>query len=211
MRYADQTFWLPGMVDHLSLLPESVDNFKYKIHYEREMSYNPAHDAAKYLNSQVLNDFSIVFRSLSMRLPQTRAQSRSKPLFWPILEELLVESVPPYPADGKWLLDNDPHKYRHIDIDENPDQPWDYEHGYAQGDILRNTEGNGVFASSGLAAQRMPRLRDLEFSLRPEFNEGDATQILTFSRDMVTGKARLEIHTGLPDYDIGRTLYLHGV
>ncbi|KAL4965805.1 uncharacterized protein BDV14DRAFT_199579 [Aspergillus stella-maris] len=210
-----------GIVDNLLLLPESVDSFKYEIDYQREMSYNPTHDAANYLDPQGLDEFSIAFRSVSMSLrklelshvrvssalfwPGPHEKVDTESLFWPNLEELLVQFVPPFAADGKWLLDNDLQKWSATKVEE-PDQPWDYEDGYSYRDILRSTEGNELFASIGLAAQRMPRLRDLGFSLRPEHNEGDATQELTFTRDLVTGNSRLEIKTGIPDYDVGENV-----
>lgn len=77
------------IVDHLSLVPESVETFTYSIFAQRELSINPAHNAANYLSSQGLDDFSIAFRTLSTRLRDLRLDGVriSSALFWPVAEE----------------------------------------------------------------------------------------------------------------------------
>jgi hypothetical protein len=94
-----------------------VDTFKYKIDYKREMSHNPGHNAANYLNPQGFDELSIGLRTLSMRLRKLKLKyvRISSALFWPgesenvdttglcwpNLEELLIQEVPPFTADGK--------------------------------------------------------------------------------------------------------------
>ncbi|KAL4934858.1 hypothetical protein BDV06DRAFT_150875 [Aspergillus oleicola] len=80
------------------------------------MSYKPSHDAAKYLNSHGLDEFSIVVRSLSTRLrrlklshvrissalvwPGASEEVDTASLYWPKPEELVVRHVPPYMLGG---------------------------------------------------------------------------------------------------------------
>jgi hypothetical protein len=103
-------------VDYLHYIPSSVEVFKYKIDYKREMSFNPAHNAANYLSRQGLDELSIGLRTLSMRLcrlklkyvrisgalfwPGEAEAVDTAGLYWPRLEELLIKEVPPYTADG---------------------------------------------------------------------------------------------------------------
>jgi hypothetical protein len=53
-----------------------------------------------------------------------------------------------------------------------------------------------MYASMGLAARRMPRLRRLEFSFRAEIPECGATERLEFERNLDTGKSRFKVATG---------------
>jgi hypothetical protein len=107
------------VVDHLSLVPESVETFTYSISAQRELSLNPARNAASYLSSQGLDDFSIAFRNLSMRLrelhledvrissalfwPVAEEKVDTKSLYWPNLEVLKILEAPPYTADGMFF------------------------------------------------------------------------------------------------------------
>ncbi|KAL4905035.1 hypothetical protein BDW74DRAFT_178045 [Aspergillus multicolor] len=201
------------IAEYLPLVPASIETFEYQLDYERELAFNPAHNAANYLNAHCLDGVSIGFRGLSMRLrklhldhvrinnsvfwPDAAEGVDTEALYWPVLEELLIKEVPPYTADGEWILENDPDKwYNNFDIslDDDPDQDWQYEGGYygPRGPI-RADEANKMYTAMGLAAQRMPRLRILDFSFRAENNEGGPDRWLRFEKDVGTGKAKLEI------------------
>jgi hypothetical protein len=107
-------------VDYLHLIPSSVEEFKYKIEYKREMSFNPEHNAGNYLSSQGRDEFSIGLRTLSMRLcrlnlkyvrissalfwPGEDENHDTAGLYWPKLEELLIQEVPPFTADGMFTF-----------------------------------------------------------------------------------------------------------
>lgn len=98
------------------MVPESVETFTYSIPGQRELSMNPARNAANYLSPQGLDDFSIAFRTLSTRLrelyledvrissalfwPVAEEKVDTKFLYWPNLEILKVLEAPPYTADG---------------------------------------------------------------------------------------------------------------
>ncbi|KAL2785280.1 hypothetical protein BJX66DRAFT_343236 [Aspergillus keveii] len=205
------------LTNHLSLVPESVEKFKYEIDSVREMAYNPATDAANYLNSNGLDELSIGFRSLSTRLRKLKLEHvrissalfwpgvgeedyDTASLYWPKLEELVIWKVPPYTADGKWILDNDHDKWHHMSlasIEADPNQPWDYDTGeYGYRGVMRRHAADEMYASMGLAARRMPRLRRLEFSFRAEIPECGATERLEFERNLDTGKSRFKVATG---------------
>ena len=118
-RYCTDYLCHAEVVDHLSLVPESVDTFTYSISAQRELSINPAHNAANYTSSEGLDDFSIAFRTLSMRLrelhlegvrissalfwPVAEEKVDTKSLYWPNLEVLKVLDAPPYTADGMFF------------------------------------------------------------------------------------------------------------
>jgi hypothetical protein len=107
------------VADHLLILPESAETFTFAITGHRELSLNPARDAANYLSPRGLDEFSISCRSLSLRLRELRLENVrvSKALFWPTIEEkvdptclawpkleiLEVLEVPPYTPDGMSL------------------------------------------------------------------------------------------------------------
>lgn len=99
---------------YISLVPQSVETFTYKIERYSEFALNPAVDAANYLSSTTgLDEFSIALRNLSMRLrelhleyvrissalfwPSTKEEDASKQskLYWPNLEVLEILSMPP--------------------------------------------------------------------------------------------------------------------
>ncbi|KAL2843052.1 hypothetical protein BJX68DRAFT_157804 [Aspergillus pseudodeflectus] len=205
------------LTDHLSLVPESAEKFKYEIDSTRELARNPATNAANYLSPRGLDELSIGFRTLSTRLRKLKLEFvrissalfwpgpeeedyDSASLHWPKLEELVVLGVPPYTADGKWILDNDAGKWHHISLEEleaDPDQGWDYDTGhYGYREIMRRDAADEMYSSMGRAARRMPRLRRLEFSFRAETGECGPTERLEFERDLSTGKNRLQIATG---------------
>lgn len=118
-RYCTDYSCRAEVVDHLSLLPESVETFTYSISAQRELSINPARNAANYLSSQGLDDFSIAFRTLSTTLrelhledvrissalfwPVAEEKVDTKYLYWPNLEVLKVLEAPPYTADGMFF------------------------------------------------------------------------------------------------------------
>lgn len=107
---------LTEVADHLLILPESAETFTFAITHNRELSLNPARDAANYLSPRGLDEFSISCRSLSLRLRELRLDKVrvSKSFFWPTIEEkvdptclawpklevLKVLEVPPNTPDG---------------------------------------------------------------------------------------------------------------
>lgn len=81
------------------------------------MSWTPVEDAANYLSARGLDELSIAFRTLSMRLrflhlTNVRVNSElfwASPeeegviidtLHWPVLEVITILYTPPYTADG---------------------------------------------------------------------------------------------------------------
>ncbi|KAL4783344.1 hypothetical protein BJX76DRAFT_368471 [Aspergillus varians] len=201
------------LVDHLSLVPESEETFTYSIGCQREMAINPARNAANYISSQGLDELSIAFRTLSMRLrelhfdygvrvssalfwPVAEERVDKRSLYWPRLEVLKVIDVPPYTADGEWILDNDPEKDCVRDVEDDSLEPWSYFCDYyAERGLIKSREVDRLYEAMGLAARRMPRLRQLEFSFRGEFSELGNTDWLKFRRDLVTGKTMLSFST----------------
>ncbi|ODM15501.1 hypothetical protein SI65_09104 [Aspergillus cristatus] len=127
------------VTDSLPLVPESVEIFTYSIATHRELSLNPARDAANYLSPNGLDEFSSTFRTFSMQLrevhlenarvssaffwPETEEDIDKMTLYWPNLEILKILEVPPYTPDGKWILDNDPTKYWEGDLEEDSFEP----------------------------------------------------------------------------------------
>ncbi|KAL3456431.1 hypothetical protein BJX64DRAFT_296675 [Aspergillus heterothallicus] len=199
--------------DGLSLVPESVEMFEYKISNRRELSYSPEYAAANYLNSQGLDELSIAFRSFSTRLRKMKLEfvRISSALFWPSaggeeldtacmnwpkLEELLILQVPPYAANGEWIIDNDPERFCEAEFDEDPEEGWCYESdGYGLRGLMRSEEADKMYAAIGHAAKRMPRLKRLEFSFRAEVEDHEPTETLQFETNHITGKSQLEIRT----------------
>ncbi|KAL3451478.1 hypothetical protein BJX65DRAFT_293459 [Aspergillus insuetus] len=202
------------IIDHLPLFPESVETFKYKIDYKREMSHNPAHNAANYLSPQGLDEMSIGFRALSMRLrklklmyvrisgalfwPGEGETVDTTTLYWPHLEELLIQGVPPYTTDGQWILDNDPDKWYNnsdVSLEEDPDQDWEYDECgfYGAREPIKGHEADKIYSAMGYAVQRMPGLRILDFSFRAESGDRGPNEWLKFERDVKTGKTDLAI------------------
>ncbi|KAJ5844776.1 hypothetical protein N7534_008445 [Penicillium rubens] len=189
------------VADHLLSLPESAETFTFAITHHRELSLNPARDAANYLSPRGLDEFSISCRSLSLRLRELRLDKVrvSKSFFWPTLEEMVdptcltwpklevleVLEVPPNtPDDWEGELDDDSY-------DE-----WEYDIAYyARRGILKSDPVNQLYESIGLAAQRMPRLRSLKHSFRGAVGESGSHEWLRFKRDLSTGMVTLQVNT----------------
>ncbi|RHZ49205.1 hypothetical protein CDV55_101705 [Aspergillus turcosus] len=203
----------------LSLVPPSVEEFEYEIAPQREMSRTPVEDAANYLSFRGLDEVSIALRTLSMRLKvlhlsNVRINSELfwpspeednvtvDTLHWPMLEDIEITDMPPYTADGKWILDNDPDIETFVEMD-GPDDQWDYdEMGFDARGLIRSHEVDKLYSAIGKAAQRMPRLRFLEFKFRDETPRQVDWECLTFYRDRKTGGAELMIGT-VWEYDLG--------
>ncbi|KAL2828843.1 hypothetical protein BJY01DRAFT_228213 [Aspergillus pseudoustus] len=209
------------LTNHLSLAPESVETFKYEVDDLREMSWNPLHDAANYLSPHGVDELSIAFRSLSTRLRKLylasvrissslfwpapgETDSDATALHWPKMEEMLILDVPPYTADGKWILDTDPGRWCAYDLEADPDQDWEYDlTPYGQRGIIKAAEADKLYEAMGHAARRMPRLRRLHFTLRAEDGEEGLTELLEFDRDLTSGKAWLGIESDSDTYTPG--------
>ncbi|KAF4215052.1 hypothetical protein CNMCM5878_008511 [Aspergillus fumigatiaffinis] len=204
------------LVRCLPLVPPSVEEFEYEIAREREMSWTPVEDAANYLSVRGLDELSIAFRTLSMRLrflhlTGVRVNSElfwASPeeegvivdaLHWPLLEVITILCTPPYTADGKWILDVHPDQEPLMEM-EDFDDGWDYDElGFDARRLIRSDEVDKLYSAMGKAAQRMPQLRYFEFSLRGE--NGD-WECLMFSRNLETREAHLKISTEW-GYDLG--------
>ncbi|RHZ67978.1 uncharacterized protein CDV56_109650 [Aspergillus thermomutatus] len=193
-------------------LPLSVEEFEYEIAPEREMSWTPVQDAANYLSVRGLDKLSIAFRTLSMRLRVLRLNNVrvnselfwaspeedsviSDTLHWPVLEVIEITDTPPYTADGKWILDNDPDKKAFMEM-EDFDSGWDYEEmGFNTRGLIRSDEVDKLYSAMGKAARRMPRLRYLEFRFRGETPTQEDWECLIFFQHSETGEAGLAICT----------------
>ncbi|KAF7166689.1 hypothetical protein CNMCM5623_000233 [Aspergillus felis] len=197
------------LVRCLSLVPPSVEEFEYEIAPGREMSWTPVEDAANYLSVRGLDELSIAFRTLSMRLrvlhlTSVRVNSElfwASPLedrvivdtlHWPVLEVITITDTPPYTADGNWILEVDPTKEPLMEM-EDFDNGWDYDElGFDARGLIRSDEVDKLYSAMGKAAKRMPRLRYLEFGFRGETADWEG---LIFFRNLETSEARLEINT----------------
>jgi hypothetical protein len=103
---------------------------------------------------------------------------------------------------GKWILDNDPDIETFVEM-EDPDDQWDYdEMGYDARGLIRSDEVDKLYSAMGKAAQRMPRLRFLEFRFRGETPSQEDWECLLFFRDEKTGEADLMISTDW-EYKLG--------
>ncbi|OJJ78801.1 uncharacterized protein ASPGLDRAFT_78010 [Aspergillus glaucus CBS 516.65] len=189
------------VIYHLSLVPDSVETFTYSIAPQRELALNPARDAAKYLPANGLDEFSSTFRSFSMRLKEVhledfrRRASTRRLLYWPNLEILEILEIPPNLPDD-W----------EGDIEENFTEPWEYDSEYyAKRGLIKSSQVDKLYKAMGHAAQKMPRLRRLKFSFRGEIGEAGSNEYLDFSRDLATGRTRLNINTEW-QYTIGEGL-----
>ncbi|KAF7118654.1 hypothetical protein CNMCM5793_008192 [Aspergillus hiratsukae] len=203
----------------LSLVPPAVEEFEYEIAPQREMSWTPVEDAASYLSFRGLDEVSIALRTLSMRLKvlhlsNVRINSElfwpsaeednviGDALHWPMLEDLEITDMPPYTADGKWILDNDPDIETFVEMEDFDDQ-WDYdEMGFDRRGLIRSDEVDKLYSAMGKAAQRMPRLRFLVFKFRDETPGDGVWECLTFYRVQKTGKVELSIGT-VWEYNLG--------
>ncbi|CEN61018.1 hypothetical protein ASPCAL07688 [Aspergillus calidoustus] len=201
------------IMDNLPSVPSSVETFKYMIDHAREMSHNPGHNAANYLSPQGFDELSIGFRTLSMRLrklrlkyvrissalfwPEENENVDTAGQYWPRLEELLIQEVPPYTADGQWMLENNPEKWYNnsdVSLEDDPDQDWEYDFGdYGPRQDIKRHEAQKMYVAMGRAAQRMPKLRRLDFTFRAEVGEGGPNDLLRLEREPKTGKAELQI------------------
>ncbi|GIJ91463.1 hypothetical protein Asppvi_010429 [Aspergillus pseudoviridinutans] len=204
------------LVRCLSLVPPSVEEFEYEISPEREMSWAPVENAANYLSVRGLDELSIAFRTLSMRLrvlhlTSVRVNSElfwASPqedrvivdtLHWPLLEVITITDTPPYTADGNWILEVDPNKGPLMEM-EDFDNGWDYDElGFDARGLIRSDEVDKLYSAMGKAAQRMPRLRYLEFGFRSGTTDSEG---LIFGRNMETEEAYLVINTDW-EYDLG--------
>ncbi|CAG8308173.1 unnamed protein product [Penicillium nalgiovense] len=200
------------VADHILILPESAETFTFAITHNRELSLNPARDAANYLSPRGLDEFSISCRSLSLRLRELRLDNVrvSKSLFWPTIEEkvdptylawpklevLKVLEVPPNTPDGEWILDNNHETDWEGELDDDSYDEWEYDLDYyARRGILKNDPVNQLYESIGLAVQRMPRLRSLKHSFRGAVGESGSHEWLRFKRDLSTGMVTLQVNT----------------
>ncbi|KAI9932457.1 hypothetical protein ASPWEDRAFT_166111 [Aspergillus wentii DTO 134E9] len=202
------------VVKYLPLIPESVDTLTYELSSQRELAPNPMSNAGNYLSNN-LDNFSIAFRMLSMRLRELRLHDvrisssffwpceyeNASPAdqYWPNLEVLEVIDVPPFTADGKWIIDDDPNKDWEGDLDT---YGWEYDSDYyAMRGIIKSHEVDHLYIAMAKAARQMPRLRRLKFCFRGEVGERGSMEYLKFDRDE-TGKARLSISTEW-EYSLG--------
>ncbi|KAE8151452.1 hypothetical protein BDV25DRAFT_171472 [Aspergillus avenaceus] len=194
------------LIEHLHLIPQSVEKFSYELEAYRELSLNPSCNAANYLSPDGLDELSIGLRNLSMRLhkldllflrvnsslfwPSPEEDIHTSTLHWPYLEDVRVRFVPPYTADGQWIVDNDPEK----DWDGDPpatEDYWEYDTDYfAMRGLVKSNELDRIYSAMGHAAHRMPRLRRMEFSFRWEIGEAGANEYLKFTRSL-TGQVSL--------------------
>ncbi|GIK04040.1 hypothetical protein Aspvir_008115 [Aspergillus viridinutans] len=205
-----------SLVHCLPLVPPSVEEFEYEIAPDREMSWTPVDDAANYLSVRGLDELSIAFRTLAMRLivlhlTNVRVNSElfwASPeedrvivdtLNWPVLEVITITNTPPYTADGKWILEVDPNREPLMEMADF-DNGWNYDElGFDARGLIRSDEVDKLYSAMGKAAQRMPRLRYLEFGFRGETGDWES---LIFSRNLQTREAHLEISTEW-EYDLG--------
>jgi hypothetical protein len=89
---------------------------------------------------------------------------------------------------GKWILDIDPLMQM-----EDFDDGWHYDElRFDARGLIRSDEVDKLYSAMGKAAQRMPRLRYLEFGFRGENTDWEG---LIFCRNLETQEARLEIRT----------------
>ncbi|GFG23715.1 hypothetical protein IFM61606_03603 [Aspergillus udagawae] len=204
------------LVHCLPLVSPSVEEFEYAIALEREMSETPVDDAANYFSVRGLDELSIAFRTLSMRLrvlhlTNVRVNCElfwASPeedrvdvdtLHWPVLEVITITDTPPYTADGKWILEVNPNKEPLMEM-EDFDNGWDYDElGFDARGLIRSDEVDKLYSAMGKAAQRMPRLRYLHFGFRGETTDWEG---LIFYRNLETQEARLVINTDW-EYDLG--------
>lgn len=99
-------------------------------------------------------------------------------------------------AQGNGILENDATKDWEGDIEENSTEPWEYDSEYyAKRGLIKSSQVDKLHKAMGHAAQKMPRLRRLKFSFRGEIGEAGSNEYLDFSRDLATGRTRLNINT----------------
>ncbi|PLB51992.1 hypothetical protein P170DRAFT_506899 [Aspergillus steynii IBT 23096] len=209
------------LADHLPLVPSSVETFKYTLYHRREMSYEYWGDAANYLSPSGRDELSIAFGTLGTRLrtltldgvrisPQffyspSRSNGESmKVMHWPHLEVLQILDMPPYTADGKWIIDEDAEKENNARYRRSLCGPRDMwtAHEYGKRGLMKNHQLDKLYQAMGRAARQMPRLRLLSFTFRGEMCKDfsdvnfDTSESLHLSRDRESSAGtRLEINT----------------
>ncbi|OJJ50369.1 hypothetical protein ASPZODRAFT_13453 [Penicilliopsis zonata CBS 506.65] len=193
-----------GIADTIHFLPPHLDTFELSIW--NDMSLSPMHNAVDYLSVSGRDELSISLRVLSMRLRNIRLRGVriSSDLFWPVqddepfwlnLEQFEVLDMPPYSADGLWLLYNDP--FKTIDAPQTIDEAWEYEdeRGYGKRGIVNSAEVDKLYVAAAYAVQKMPCLKQLTLEFRGESSQDGACNTLSFVRNLNEGSASLVVRS----------------
>jgi hypothetical protein len=100
---------------------------------------------------------------------------------------------------GQWILENNLRKWYNnsdVSLEDDPDQDWDYEGGYyGPRETIKRDEATKLYTAMGLTAQRMPKLRYLEFIFRSEVGERGPSESVMFEKNVRMEKVDFGIYS----------------
>ncbi|KAJ9299414.1 hypothetical protein DTO271G3_3036 [Paecilomyces variotii] len=169
------------VAEGLKRLPDTSRVFRYK--NKTELNWKETMPALNVLPPSGTDALSINLQALSFRLRELKVEQTTlsldflcptdsdlKPigdlssLYWPHLEILNFELVPPFTPSGEWLLHSTAELQAEVAaIDDWNAEICDLERGWSYRELINYDDFHRLFSSMGYAAQQMPRLSKINF------------------------------------------------